>query len=248
MKKENINEVMNLWFSNKMDNVHTILPGQIVSYDGHAARKAEVKVMIKLRNVHNQIIEISPIKNVPVVFPSTKNFNMVFPLKKNDGCLLLFSESAIGDFLLNSNNTVITAEDLNRFDLSDCICIPGLWSFTNNPNVTALNDTDFWIQFQNATINITDTLNDIILETTIGKIKIEKTGNVTINDGTESFVLGNTFVTDITSLVTALSSLVVVPPAIPMVRGDLATIQSTATTLLALLTSNHFLSTQIKGK
>ena len=51
MKREDINEVFNLWFSNKMDDVHTILPGKIVSYDGHEKRKAEVKIMVQIRNV-----------------------------------------------------------------------------------------------------------------------------------------------------------------------------------------------------
>lgn len=182
MKKNNIAEVMNLWFSNKMDNVHTMLPGQIINYEGHTTRKAEVRIMIKLRSVHNEIIEIPPIKNVPVVFPSTKNFNMLFPLKKNDGCMLIFAESAIGDFLLNSNDTIIDTEDLNRFDLSDCVCIPGLFSFTNNPDVSTLNDTDFWLQFQNSKIQIKDITNEIILEDKTGNIIQTKLTGVNITD------------------------------------------------------------------
>jgi hypothetical protein len=181
-KKENIAEVFNLWFSNKMDDVHTILPGQIVNYDGHTTRKAEVKIMIKLRNVHNQIIEIDPIKNVPVIFPSTKNFNMLFPLEKGDGCLLVFAESSIGNFLLNTTDNAIDADDLNRFNLSDCICIPGLWGFANLPDTTTLNSTDFWLQFQDSTIQIKDTTNEIILKDKVTNTIETKSTGVKITD------------------------------------------------------------------
>lgn len=189
MKEENITEVFNKWFSNKMDSVHTMLPGQIINYEGHTTRKAEVKIMVKIRNTHNQIIEISPIKNVPVIFQSTKNFNMVFPLEKGDGCMLIFAESSIGNFLLNATDNALEADDLNRFDLSDCICVPGLWGFANLPDVSTLNDTDFWLQFQNASINITDTTNDINIANALGNIEISgTTGTVTTNSVLEVLI------------------------------------------------------------
>jgi hypothetical protein len=180
-EKLNINEVFNIWFNNKMDGTHTILPGQIVKYDGHATRKAEVKIMVKIRNSHNQIIEISPIKNVPVIFPSTKTFNMLFPLAKNDGCLLVFSESSIGQYLINATNNAMEADDLNRFDLSDCICIPGLWSFKNLPDAPD-NDTDFWLQFQDSKIQIKDSTNEIILTDKNNNIIETKTTGIKLTD------------------------------------------------------------------
>jgi hypothetical protein len=242
MKKENINEVFNTWFSNKMDSVHTILPGQVVNYEGHTTRKAEVKIMVQLRNVHNQIIDIAPIKNVPVIFPSTKNFNMLFPLKKGDGCLLVFAESSIGNYLLNATDNAKEADDLNRFDLSDCICIPGLWSFANLPDTSTLNSTDFWLQFQNGTINITDTTNDIILKTTTGKIKIESSGNITFDDGTESYVLGDLHKTALLALNSAIAA---ITPA-GSSAANIAAIQAAFSTFNGTLA--NMLSTQIKGK
>jgi len=187
-EKLDLSEVLNLFFSNKMDGVHTILPGQFVSYDGHDTRKAEVKPMIKLRNVHNQIIEIDPIKNVPVIFPSTKNFNFLFPLNKNDGCLLLFAESSIGNFLLNDTNNAKDADDLNKFDLSDCICIPGLWSFKNLPDAPD-NDDDFWLIFQDSKINIVKDTNEIYIEDKSGnKISLDGTNGITIEDANGNIV------------------------------------------------------------
>lgn len=251
MKIENIAEVMNFWFTNKMDGVHTVIPGQILKYDGHSTRKAEVKLMVKLRNVHNEIIEISPIKNVPVIFPSTKNCNILFPLNKGDGCLLVFAESSIGNFLLNATDNARDADDLNRFDLSDCICIPGLFSFNNLPDVSGLNNTDFWIKFQNATINITDTTNSIILESTSGKIEIKIDGSIIFDDGTEPFVLGTTAKTELdkeSANMTALKA--AINAWIPVPNDGGAALKTALAAFLALATENYssILSTLIKGK
>lgn len=245
-EKISLAEVLNLFFANKTDGIHTILPGQIISYDGHATRKAEVKPMVKLRNVHNQIIEIDPIKNVPVLFPSTKNFNFLFPLNKNDGCLLLFAESSIGNFLLNATNNAVDADDLNRFDFSDCICIPGLWSFKNLPTPPD-NDTDFWLQFQEASIQIKDSTNEIILETALGKIEIKNDGSVIFDDGSEAFVLGTSFETAFTTLLNLIKTHV---HDVVGVQAGGSTITSAVSAGLAGATNpvTGNLSTKIKGK
>lgn len=236
-------EVMNLVFANKTDDIHTVLPGQIVSYEGHSTRKAEVKPMVKLRTVHNDIIEISPIKNVPVVFPSTKNFNMLFPLNKGDGCLLVFAESAIGNFLLNDTDNALEADDFNRFDLSDCIAIPGLWSFKNLPDAPD-NNTDFWLQFQDASINIKDTTNEIVLETTSGKISIQNDGSITFDDGTESYVLGDILKTALIALCSTISGATSGSSA--QNAAGIETIKTAFSTFNGQL--GNILSTDIKGK
>jgi hypothetical protein len=193
MKEESFPEVMDIFFNSKMDKVHTLIPGKIVSYDGHEKRRAEVKLMVKLRNSKNQIIEVDPIKNVPVMFPSTMDFNMLFPIKKDDGCLLLFAESCIGNFLLNSDNDPKEADDLNKFDLSDCICIPGLWSFKSLPDKPE-NDDDFFLIFQDASIQIKDSDNDIIIKNKKSSITLDKDGNVNIeNEGDLSIKSDGTF-------------------------------------------------------
>ena len=181
-------EIFNIWFDSKTDNIHTILPGKFVSYDGHEKRKAEVKIMVKLRNAQNEIIEIAPIKDVPVIFPSTMDFNFLFPINKDDGCLLVFSESSIGNFLLNDTNNAKDADDLNRFDLSDCIAIPGLWSFKNLPDKPD-NDDDFWLIFQDSKINIVKDTNEIYIEDKQGnKVSLDGTTGITIEDANGNIV------------------------------------------------------------
>jgi len=212
---ENIVDVMDQFLFSRLLNVHTCLPGEIQEYYGHKERKAKVKPLVKMKTIKNENVEIQPIDGVPVIFPgSTKTHNTLYPLKKGDGVLLLFAENPIGNYL--SGNSEVDSDDLTRFALTDCIAVPGLWSFSNIPQPVPENDNDYFFTFQNAAITIKDNTNDIeiknnnttitmstagsvTLETTTGKIEVDTVGNITMNNGTEPFVLGTTFDTWITA-------------------------------------------------
>lgn len=161
-KTEDFATVLNNWFDDKTFAIHTVLPGIIESYQGHTTRKAKVKPAVKLRNRFNQIIQINPIDDVPVIFPSSSSFNLLFPIKKGDGCLLLFSEAAIGNFLQQTGGLkAVDSDDQNRFDLTDCIAIPGLWSFGTAPILPTVNNDDFFLVYENAKIQIQKTTNTV---------------------------------------------------------------------------------------
>ena len=195
-------ETLENWLDDQLFDVHTMIPGQILNYEGHTTRKATVQPQVKLRNRFNKIVDIQPITDVPVMFPSSSNFNMLFPLNRGDGVLLLFAESGIGNFL-NSTNEIVDADDLNRFELTDCIAIPGLWSFKNTPIVT-VNDNDFYISYQNSKIQIVKDTGEIIIENAAGKVKITAAGEFIMLDGTEPMVLGTVFDTWVTSILLTL--------------------------------------------
>ncbi len=125
-------DVFSKFYDSKMENVHTCIPGIIESYDGHATRKATVKPAIKLNRENGDNIEILPITNVPVIFPSSTAFNMVYPLQQGDSCLILFSETGIGTYL-DSSGSVVDSDDYARFSLTDAICLPGLFPFGQVP-------------------------------------------------------------------------------------------------------------------
>lgn len=132
MGKENdIVYVFDAFFDSRMKNVHTMLPGKIEKYYGHAERKARVKPLIKLRTVTGESLTIHPIDNVPVIFPGSSKFSLLYPLEKDDGCMIVFSEEGIGAFL--KGKVEVTADSFAKFALTDAICIPGLWSFKNVP-------------------------------------------------------------------------------------------------------------------
>lgn len=173
---ESFYDVLVKFFDSKMTAVHTIIPGEIVSYDGHKTRKAEVQPLIKLRTANNQIVDIQPISNVPVIFPSSDKFNLLYPLKKGDGVLLFFSECSIGNFLNKSG--IVEPDSLDRFDLTDCIAIPGLWNFKNSPE-----------KMDTSTIEIED--NGKIIIDSRDQIEIKGDGKITIDGTTDIELNGN---------------------------------------------------------
>lgn len=211
--KENVGDLLFDLYSGYMEDVHTCIPGQIESYEGHTKRIAKIIPLIKPYDSSGNTIEIPSIDNVPVIFPGTKTTRQVYPLKKGDGVLLFFSEVGIGNFLKSPG--VQVADDSQRFSLTDCIAIPGLWSPANAPTPPE-NDEDFFIEFESASIQIKAKTNDIIVKNKSGSITIATDGKITIENltgkneltpagtytilsGTEAAVLGNKLNTWITS-------------------------------------------------
>lgn len=139
-QKDFTEDIFSKYVETALKNVHTCLPGRIESYT-KSQRKAKVKVLIRYRTDLETEIEIPPIDNVPVIFPSGKNFTLEWPLEKNDGCLVLFSEEGIGNFL-NSTNQEVDPDSYARFQLTDAICLPGLFSFKGVPNSKATIEID----------------------------------------------------------------------------------------------------------
>jgi len=140
--KENIVDVLNAWFDAKAAQIHTVIPGKVENYAGHGTRLAKVKPLVKLKTPLGASLSIPPIDNVPVIFPSSDAFTLLFPVKKGDGCLIAFSEAGIGNFLNGQGVNEVEPDDLNRFALTDAICIPGLWSKSSSPTSKATIEID----------------------------------------------------------------------------------------------------------
>lgn len=180
MIEESFVDILNLWFNDKMFNVHTTIPGIVESYN-KTTRKAKVLPLIKpkkkLKDESIQTLEIKPIDDVPVIIFSYNDFSFDIELQKGDGLLLLFSEVSLGNYLNSSGKIAVDSDDISRFTLQDCIAIPGLYPFSNVPN--------------NTVNKITIDKTSITISSQVGTIKIENSGNITFNSGTEAFVLGN---------------------------------------------------------
>ena len=83
-------ESLELWLQSRMEDVHTMLPGTVQSYDPDT-RTAVVKPSVKLRTMHGDILDIPPIASVPVVWPGSNDFTaMSKDLSKGSGVTLLF--------------------------------------------------------------------------------------------------------------------------------------------------------------
>lgn len=139
-KEEDIVYVLDAFLDSRLRNVHTMIPGKIEKYYGHATRKARVKPLVKLRTVKGDILTIPPIDDVPVIFPGSAKCQFLFPLKRGDGVEIRFSEEGIGAFL--KGTVEVTADSFARFAMTDAVCTPGLWSFKNVPTTTFRNATN----------------------------------------------------------------------------------------------------------
>lgn len=136
---------MNLEFAEVLENsiramiegVHTIVPGRVVSYDGHDKRTATVQPVVRLPTSSGPLIDIPPIAGVPVAFPSSAAGSLLFPLSKGDGVLILVAEVGIGKFMTSKAGAVSDPDDHSRHTFTDAIAIPGLWSIPTVPETPA---------------------------------------------------------------------------------------------------------------
>lgn len=109
-------------------DLHTAIPGRIKSYD---ATKQTATVQIALRRLFRPIdqpaqeIEVSPIIDVPVLFPRAGGYSITFPVAVDDPCLVVFAERDIGGWLENGATAI--PPTARKHDYSDAVAILGLW-------------------------------------------------------------------------------------------------------------------------
>lgn len=146
--------------SNVLSGVHTCLPGRIESYD-ESEQKANVQPLIKKRYADGELVNLPIIVNVPVIFMRGGGALFSFPISVGDGVLLFFAERNIDLWLTKGG--VVEPPDRRKFDLSDCIALPGLVDFANG-DFPANND-------------------DVMLRYSGGSVAIHNDGQIDINDG-----------------------------------------------------------------
>ncbi len=133
-----------------LEDVRFCLPGRIESYDARTCR-AVVKPLLKKVYADATVSPMAAIDSVPVVWPRGSGGGISFPLQRGDGVLLLFSERNLENFLVKGGDSI--PADPRKFDLSDCIAIPGLESFTV-PGVAGDN-VNAWFRFGGAAMKMT---------------------------------------------------------------------------------------------
>lgn len=117
-------EDLELWLQNRLEQVNTLIPGKVQSYDA-TTRMAVVKPSVKFRTMHADVFDIPPIADVPVIWPGCSSFSEEGELQYGDGVLLLFAQQGIGNW--QRGTTDVDVEDQTRFSLQDAVAIPGLW-------------------------------------------------------------------------------------------------------------------------
>ncbi len=99
-------------------DVHTALPGTIISYDS-TLQKATIHPSLKKSYLDGTTQEMPILNNVPVIFPRAGGASLTFPVVQGDTCLLLFIERSID--LWKSVGGVVAPDDPRKFDLSDAL-------------------------------------------------------------------------------------------------------------------------------
>ena len=80
-----------------LKQVHTSLPGVVVSYDA-ATRRARVQPAVDLLLTDGSTMQKPVILNVPVLWPATGGYFFHMPLEVGDPVMLLFNERDIARF------------------------------------------------------------------------------------------------------------------------------------------------------
>ena len=137
--KEEITDAFNMLIDYRLDMVHTCLPGKILSYDA-VKRLAKVEPLVSLKTSKEVNIIYQAIENVPVIFPSGSIFSLRWDVARGDGCLILFSEAGIGNYLNSTENVQVESDDSTRFSMTDAICVPGLFSFPKAQGLSKDNE------------------------------------------------------------------------------------------------------------
>ncbi len=104
--------------------IHTALPGKIVKFDP-VKGLADVLPTMKFKQPSGKRMDFPKITGVPVVIPQSygQKATVAYPVKAGDGCLIVFAEQSLDYWQYGQE----TDTDL-AFDLSNAICIPGLFS------------------------------------------------------------------------------------------------------------------------
>lgn len=123
MNQEYVQAMKDL-FKSMSNEMHTALPGKIVSFDA-ASCTATVQPVMKYTKPDKSTIDFPELPSVPVVFPQGAGLgvSIAFPVVAGDTCLLVFSEQSIDYWRYGQE----TGTDL-RFDVSNAMCIPGLFT------------------------------------------------------------------------------------------------------------------------
>jgi len=118
---------------NVLNNAHTACPGTIVSFDP-ATGLATVLPTLQFEKPDGTTLDFPQISGVPVCIPqgSGQSATIAFPVKPGDGCLIVFAEQSLDRWLYGRRT------DTNlRFDLSNAMCIPGMFPRGNTALATA---------------------------------------------------------------------------------------------------------------
>ncbi len=121
----------------RLCDVHVSLPGRIVSYD-HKKQMAKVQPEIKREYADGRSVDLPVLTDVPVVWPRAGKAYLHMPLKSGSQVTIVFSERSLDEWKQKGGST--KAKEKRKHNLSDAVCIPGGYPFSNPASVPNASD------------------------------------------------------------------------------------------------------------
>jgi hypothetical protein len=133
-----VKDIIKGWIDKRVNNVHTAMPGTVVSYNP-STNRASVQPNGSFKAGDGRNIRYPIIHNVPIQFPMGQGgtAGITFPIAAGDGCLLVFSETQNDDFLGGDKGD---SPDVRKHSLNDAIAIPGVYAGAAPSNVAHAGD------------------------------------------------------------------------------------------------------------
>lgn len=160
MLQEFVQEINNS-IKKEIQGIHTAMPGTIVSFDP-GKMIATVLPGMKFKKPNGTTIDYPQITGVPVVFPqgASQQCTVAFPVKAGDGCLIIVAEQSLDYWMYGQE----TATDL-AFDMTNAICIPGLFSTANPVVANACSENAIIVALKDTRLTVRDGEVDINADT-----------------------------------------------------------------------------------
>ena len=180
MKQEFTQEIKN-YLKDYLQDVHTVLPGEIVSFDAGKC-EATVKPIAKYWKPDKTKIDFPIRSEVPVFFPQgiAQGATIVYPVRPGDECLIFFAEQALDQW-----RTGAESETDLRFDITNAIALVGFFS-APNPHVARSDANEsIIIQRANTFVELFDAKIEI---KTDGDIYVEAAKKIDVESGTDTIV------------------------------------------------------------
>ena len=133
----------------RLMSLHTCLPAIVTAYDSETQR-ATVQPEIRRKYITDEVVDLPPIQDVPVVWPRGGGAVLHFPLAVGDQVMLVFSERSIDEW--KESGGQVLPEEFRKFDLSDAFAIPGGYPFSNPATVDGEN---VQLKYGNAELKMT---------------------------------------------------------------------------------------------
>lgn len=161
----------------QVNNIHTCLPGEIVSVD---KRKGLVEVQPKAQMTfsNGKTLDFPIIAGVPLVFPQGGDASITFPVKEGDQCLIVFSEQPL-DYWFGEGE----ASPNVKHGLSGAIAIPGLMKEISDDFALALEKNEMIIRNGVSVVELSDkkiTVSQNNTEIVVNKEGIAVRGDITV--------------------------------------------------------------------